>query len=154
MAKIRALMTARTRVVQVSHVTAPTGVLMPVAAIAQLCRERGVWFHIDAAQSVGMVPFSLGAIGCDSCAMSGHKWLGAPFETGVLFLRRDRLEAVTPLLVGSYSGELDYLPGEFKLVDSAIRFEYGTRNVAAMLGLVEAAWRFSRRRGKTWRVRW
>jgi selenocysteine lyase/cysteine desulfurase len=138
-AKIRALMTPRTKVVQVSHVTAPTGVVLPVADIARLCRERGVWFHIDGAQSAGMIPFSLHAIGCDSFAASGHKWLGAPFETGVLYLRRDRLEAVTPLLVGSYSGELDYLPGEFKLTDSAVRFEYGTRNVAAILGLVEAA---------------
>lgn len=138
-AKIQALITPRTKIVQVSHVTAPTGVVLPVADIARVCRERGVWFHIDAAQSVGMIPFSLRAIGCDSCAVSGHKWLGAPFETGVLYLRRDRLEAVTPLMIGSYSGELDYLPGEFKLVDSATRFEYGTRNVAAILGLVEAA---------------
>jgi selenocysteine lyase/cysteine desulfurase len=137
-ARIRALMTPRTKVVQVSHVTAPTGVLLPVADIARLCRERGVWFHIDGAQSAGMVPFALHAIGCDSFATSGHKWLGAPFETGILYLRRDRLESVTPWLVGSYSGELDYLPGELKLADSAIRFEYGTRNVAAILGLVEA----------------
>ena len=74
-ARIAALCTARTRVVQVSHVTAPTGILMPVDAIARLCRERGIWFHVDGAQSAGMVPVVLGALGCDSYATSGHKWL-------------------------------------------------------------------------------
>src|SRR6185436_7748286 len=58
-ARISALLTPRTRVVQVSHVTAPTGILMPVAAIAKLCRDRGVWFHVDGAQSAGMIPFSV-----------------------------------------------------------------------------------------------
>jgi cystathionine beta-lyase/cystathionine gamma-synthase len=101
-ARIAALMTPRTRVVQGSHVTAPTGVVMPVAAIAKLCRDRGVWFHVDGAQSAGMFPFSLREIGCDSFATSGHKWLGGPLETGVLFVQRARLDEVAPVLVGAY----------------------------------------------------
>jgi selenocysteine lyase/cysteine desulfurase len=136
--RIAALLTPRTRVVQVSHVTAPTGIVMPVAAIAKLCRERGVWFHIDGAQSAGMFPFSLRAIGCDSFATSGHKWLGGPLETGVLFIRRERIGEVAPILVGAYSGELDFLPGELHLAPTAIRHEYGTRNAAAIVGLGEA----------------
>lgn len=137
--RIAALMTARTRVVQVSHVTAPTGIVMPVAEIARLCRERGAWFHVDGAQSAGMFPFRVRELGCDSFATSGHKWLGGPLETGVLFVRRDRLDAVAPTLVGAYSGELDALPGEFRLAKSAVRYEYGTRNAAAVVGLAEAA---------------
>jgi selenocysteine lyase/cysteine desulfurase len=138
-ARIEALMTRRTRVVQVSHVTAPTGILLPVAAIARLCRERAVWFHIDGAQSAGMFPFSLREIGCDSFAASGHKWLGAPHETGVLFIRRERLDEVAPTLVGAYSGEVDGLPGELRLAPTAIRHEYGTRNAAPILALAAAA---------------
>lgn len=137
-ARIAALLTARTRAVQVSHVTAPTGIVMPVAAIAALCRSRGVWFHIDGAQSAGMLAFALPETGCDSFATSGHKWLGGPLETGVLFVRRDRLGEVAPAHVGAYSGELDFLPGELRLADTAMRYEYGTRNVAAALGLAEA----------------
>jgi len=137
-ARIAALMTARTRVVQVSHVTAPTGLVMPVAEIAALCRGRGVWFHVDGAQSAGMLPFTLRETGCDSYATSGHKWLGGPLETGVLFVRRDRMNEVAAAHVGAYSGELDGLPGELRIADSAMRFEYGTRNVAAALGLAEA----------------
>lgn len=137
-ARIRQLMTKRTRVVQVSHVTAPTGILLPVAEIGQLCRERGVWFHVDGAQSAGMFPFSVRALGCDSFATSGHKWLGAPHETGVLYVRQDRIKDVAPTLVGAYSGDVDMLPGELRLHKHAERFEYGTRNVATAVGLGEA----------------
>jgi selenocysteine lyase/cysteine desulfurase len=137
-ARIAALCTPRTRVVQVSHITAPTGLVMPVAAIAQLCRERGIWFHLDGAQSAGMVPCALRELGCDSFATSGHKWLGGPLETGVLWVRGDRFDAVEPPLVGAYSGDVDAATGEFRLAADAVRYEYGTRNVAAVLGLTEA----------------
>jgi selenocysteine lyase/cysteine desulfurase len=137
--RIVRLMSRRTRVVQVSHVTAPTGIVMPVADIAKACRERGIWFHLDGAQSAGMVPVAMRALGCDSYATSGHKWLGGPLETGVLFVRRERMNELSPTLVGAYSGELDALPGEFRLTSTAERYEYGTRNPAAALGLAEAA---------------
>jgi selenocysteine lyase/cysteine desulfurase len=148
-ARIAALMTARTRVVQVSHVTAPTGIVMPVAAIARLCHERGVWFHIDGAQTAGMFPFSVRELGGDSYATSGHKWWGGPLETGVLFVRRERLDEVAPTLVGAHSGELDSpsLPAKFSLAAGAERFEYGTRNVAAAVGLAEAV-RFQEQIGR------
>lgn len=147
LSRIGELMTARTRVVQVSHVTAPTGIVLPVADLGRLCRERGVWFHVDGAQSAGMMPFRLGEIGCDSFATSGHKWLGAPHETGVLYVRRERLDEVAPTLVGAYSGDVDMLPGEFRVANTAIRYEYGTRNAAAILGLAEAV-RFQERVGR------
>ena len=136
--RIAALVTPRTRVVQVSHITAPTGIVLPAAAIGRFCRERGLWFHLDAAQSVGMLPVNVRELGCDSLATSGHKWLGAPHETGVFFVRRERLEELAPPLVGAYSGEVDFLPGELKLTPTAMRYEYGTRNAAAIVALAEA----------------
>lgn len=137
-ARIAALMTKRTRVVQVSHITAPTGIVMPAVEIGKLCRERGVWFHLDAAQSVGMVPVSVRELGCDSLATSGHKWLGAPLETGLLYVRQARLDEVQPTLVGAYSGDVDVLPGPLKLEPTAVRYEYGTRNSAAAVAVAEA----------------
>lgn len=137
-ARIAALMTKRTRAVQISHVTAPTGIVLPAVAIGQLCRERGAWFHVDAAQSVGMIPVSVRELGCDSLATSGHKWIGAPLETGVLFVREERLDEVQPTLVGAYSGDVDALPGELKLTATAVRYEYGTRNSASAVALAEA----------------
>jgi selenocysteine lyase/cysteine desulfurase len=136
--RITRLITRRTRVVQVSHVTAPTGIVMPVTEIARVCRERGIWFHLDGAQTAGMFPVAMRELGCDSYATSGHKWLDGPLETGVLFVRQERLDEVAPTLVGAYSGELDALPGEFRLTPTAVRYEYGTRNSATAVGLAEA----------------
>ena len=141
LARIEALATPRTRVVQVSHVTAPTGIHLLVPGLVDLCRARGWWCHVDGAQSLGMFPFSLHELGVDSYAASGHKWLGAPHETGVLYLRADRMAEVEPPLVGAYSGELDQLPGELRLSPTSWRYEYGTRNAALIVG-VAAAMRF------------
>ncbi|MDP2138166.1 MAG: aminotransferase class V-fold PLP-dependent enzyme, partial [Candidatus Didemnitutus sp.] len=139
LARIVALITPRTRVIQVSHITAPTGLVMPVAAIAALARERGIWFHIDGAQSLGMVPVDLTGIGCDSYAASGHKWLGAPRETGILFVRRDRIEQIAPMAVGAYSsGDFDF-QGQLTYAQGVRRHEYGTRDAASVVALAEAA---------------
>jgi selenocysteine lyase/cysteine desulfurase len=129
--RITALCGPRTRVIQLSHVTAPTGITLPARAVADLCRTRGLWFHLDAAQSAGMVPVDFAALGCDSLAVSGHKWIGGPLETGVLCVRRARQEELAPPLVGAYSGDLD-ANGRFALSAGAVRY------VAAALGLAEA----------------
>jgi selenocysteine lyase/cysteine desulfurase len=138
LARIEALMTARTKVLQVSHVTAPTGIVLPVQSIAQVCRARGIWLHVDGAQSLGMFPFALHSLDCDSYAGSGHKWLGAPHETGVLFVRRERLDEVSPATVGAHSATMDATARELTLMPSARRFEYGTRNAALALGWMAA----------------
>jgi selenocysteine lyase/cysteine desulfurase len=137
--RIAALITPRTRVVQVSHVTAPTGLVMPVQGLAEFARSKGLWLHVDGAQSAGMIPFNLRELGCDSFATSGHKWLGAPRETGVLFIRRERVDEVAPLHVGAYSsGDFD-LCGQLVYTQGARRHEYGTRNAASVVALAEAA---------------
>ncbi len=136
--RIAALIGPRTKVIQVSHVTAPTGILMPVKAIARLAREKGCWFHVDGAQSGGMLLFSLHDIGCDSFATSGHKWLGAPRETGLLYIRHDRINDVDPSHVGAYtSNDFDF-SGRLVYVAGVKRHEYATRNAASIEGVARA----------------
>ena len=136
--RIEALMTSRTKAVQVSHVTAPSGILMPVKQIADLCRKRGVWFHVDGAQTTGMLLIDFAKIGCDSYATSGHKWLGAPRETGLLLVKQSRQDLVVPPLAGAYTGDVESLPGPLEFSTTAGRYEYGTRDIAKIQGMVEA----------------
>ena len=136
--RIFSLVNERTRVIQVSHVTAPTGILFAVERIARECRERGIWFHIDGAQSAGMIPFDLRAIGCDSYATSGHKWLNGPQESGFLYIAGERLEEVACSHAGAYSSSQYELPDTFFYESSAQRHEYGTRDAASVLGLETA----------------
>ncbi|MEZ4699465.1 MAG: aminotransferase class V-fold PLP-dependent enzyme [Rhodothermales bacterium] len=137
--RIEALITPRTRVLQVSHTTAPTGIKMPVDAMATLARDRGLWFHIDGAQSAGAYPFNLREIGCDSYATSGHKWLGASHGTGVLYVREDRLDEVAPTEVGAYSDDGTFdIPDKLEYNKTAERYEPGTRDATSVAGIVAA----------------
>jgi selenocysteine lyase/cysteine desulfurase len=136
--RIRTLVTDRTRVIQVSHITCTTGLVLPVRRLAEFTRERGIWLHVDGAQAVGMIPVDCHELNCDSYAVSGHKWLGGPHETGCLYIRRSQLEAVAPTGIGAYSGELAQLPGELTYRAAASRHEYGTRNAALISGLMAA----------------
>ena len=137
--RIEALITPRTRVIQVSHLTAPTGIVMPVKQIASLARDRGIWFHIDGAQSAGAFPFNLAEIDCDSYGTSGHKWVGATHGTGILFVKKGRLNEVMPTEVGAYSdnGTFD-IPGTLEYNETAVRYECGTRDAARVIGMQQA----------------
>jgi selenocysteine lyase/cysteine desulfurase len=141
--RILALITPRTRVIQVSHITCTNGLVLPVAEIAAMTRARGIWFHVDGAQAIGMIPLNLAAMGCDSYAASGHKWLGATHETGLLYIRRNRWNDVAPTGIGSYSAEVNWLPGDIEYAPGAWRHEYGTRNAATIEAVAEAM-RFQR----------
>ncbi|EDY81182.1 aminotransferase, class V superfamily [Verrucomicrobiia bacterium DG1235] len=130
--------TKRTRVIQVSHITATTGLIFDISAIAAEARRRGIWFHVDGAQSAGMIPINLKELGCDSYATSGHKWLNGPIETGLVYIAAERNDEVTCSYVGAYSNDEYELPSTFTYVDSAVRHEYGTRNAASVVGLQTA----------------
>ncbi|MBM3760108.1 MAG: aminotransferase class V-fold PLP-dependent enzyme [Acidobacteria bacterium] len=98
-AKVEAGFTPKTKVVSLTHVTSSTGVLYPVAEICRRAREKGIWCHVDGAQSGGMLPVDLRRIGCDSYATSSHKWLMGPLEAGVLYVASYRQKEVWPSIV-------------------------------------------------------
>ena len=136
--RIEDLITPRTKVIQVSHVTAPTGIRLPVESIARMSHDKGIWFHVDGAQSAGMFPVDVTSIGCDSYATSGHKWMGAPHGTGILYVREERLDEVMPTEVGAYSEDEYELPDVLRYMPTARRYEPGTRDAATVIGIVAA----------------
>ncbi|MCH6256867.1 aminotransferase class V-fold PLP-dependent enzyme [Puniceicoccaceae bacterium K14] len=130
--------TERTRVIQVSHITATTGLIFDIQAIAAEAKRRGIWFHVDGAQSAGMIPVNLKTLGCDSYSTSGHKWLNGPIETGLIYIDSGRNDEVACSHIGAYSNDAYELPSTLTYVDSAVRHEYGTRNAASAGGLQTA----------------
>jgi cysteine desulfurase len=86
-----------TALVSIMHVNNETGVIQDIEGIGAICRERGVWFHVDAAQSAGKVPLALGEIPVDLCSLTAHKLCG-PKGVGALYVGRGVLLA--PLLHG------------------------------------------------------
>ena len=96
---IERAITPRTRVITVTHVTSTTGVLYPAREIAALARRRGIWMHLDGAQTFGCLDVDLKSIGCDSYSTSAHKWLMGPLEAGLLFVRAERIAELWPSIV-------------------------------------------------------
>ena len=89
--------TEETAVVHLQMANHEVGTLQDVKAVASLCRERGVWLHVDAAQAVGHLPVNFDELGADFMSVSAHKF-GGPAGVGALLVRRGiRLE---PLLAG------------------------------------------------------
>jgi len=125
------LVTPRTRLIALSHVTWSTGARLNIGEIGALGREQGIPVLIDGAQSAGAIPLDLPALGVDFYALPGQKWLCGPDGTGGLYVRRGALDYVTSTYVGYWSSEDAHAP-EWKLQENAKRFEVGGRQTAAV----------------------
>lgn len=127
------LVTPRTRLIALSHVSWMTGAVLNIHEVAYMGREWGIPVLIDAAQSAGAIAVDAHALDVDFYAMPMQKWLCGPDGTGALYVRRDSLTAVQPTYVGYPSFKHD--PGTPKvLMENAQRFELGDRQTAAVAG--------------------
>ncbi len=90
--------TPRTRLILVSHMVNITGQILPVREVVALGRERGIPVVVDGAHAFGHFPFTRDDLGCDYYATSLHKWLFAPFGTGFLHVRKERISELWPLM--------------------------------------------------------
>lgn len=133
---IAANLSSRTRVLAISHITCTTGLKFPAEEIARLCHARNVFFVLDGAQVLGMMPVDLHQLGCDFYTSSGHKWLCGPKGTGILFIRQAMQDHWRPTHVGAYSEKIYKLEEQIlEYQKSASIVEYGTRNSALILGI-------------------
>ena len=127
------LVTPRTRLVSLSHVTWTTGALLNISEVAAMGHEFGIPVLIDGAQSAGAIPIDVKALGVDFYAIPMQKWLCGPDGTGALYIRREALNYVTPTYVGYWS--VKHEEGvEWELEEGAQRFELGGRQSAAVAG--------------------
>lgn len=124
----------RTRVLAFTDVSANTGLRMPTAELCRIGRDRGMYVHVDGAQTCGALQRNLRELGCDSYSASGQKWLLGPREIGILYLRAERNDGLWPGVVGVGWGA-----GAKTTAKGARKFEtLGQRNDAAMAGLAAA----------------
>ncbi|MGH9446813.1 MAG: aminotransferase class V-fold PLP-dependent enzyme, partial [Terriglobia bacterium] len=121
--------TPRTQVVHFCHVTHYTGQIFPVKKICQMARSRGVpTIIVDGAHSFAQLPFKVSDFDCDYYGTSLHKWLCAPIGTGFLYVKKERLPRLWPLMAA---------PGG---MDDNIRKleQIGTNPAALKAGIAEA----------------
>jgi cysteine desulfurase/selenocysteine lyase len=132
------LLTARTRLVAIGHVSNVTGCIAPVQEVVRTAHARGVPVLLDAAQSLSHLPIDVAGLGIDFLAASSHKAFG-PSGVGFLFARRDRLKEFPLYQVGGGmvamnedivgAGRSGFVPREVPF-----RFEAGTPAIEATIG--------------------
>jgi len=127
-----------TRLVSLSHVLWTTGLVMPVARIAALARERGAFVVVDGAQAVGAIPVSVRDLGVDMYAVPGQKWLLGPEGTGGFWLRRELIDRARPAFAG-YFGFADFdSRGSYALQPDARRFQLAGFHRPSIVGLARS----------------
>lgn len=94
-----AALSARTKVLAVTQVSNTTGIRLPARELCEMARRRGIYCHVDGAQTWGCLNLNLREMGCDSFSASAHKWLMGPKEAGVLYVRAERIREIWPSVV-------------------------------------------------------
>jgi cysteine desulfurase / selenocysteine lyase len=135
MENMTAAVSKKTRVISVSHITCTAGAVLPVREICDYARSKNIWSVIDGAQAIGHLPVSMKDIGCDCYATSGHKWMLGPKRTGLLFVRKELLDSIEPVVIGAYSDAGWDFDSGVEYHPTAQRYEFGTYNVPVMHGL-------------------
>ncbi|MBV4452284.1 MULTISPECIES: aminotransferase class V-fold PLP-dependent enzyme [Pseudomonas] len=115
----------RLKLMALTHVTHRTGLVMPIAAIAEAARAQGIDVTLDGAHALGQIEFNLAELGIQFAGFNLHKWIGAPLTLGFLYIAPERL------------GDIDPDMGEFHYpaTDVRARTSYSTPNFPALMTL-------------------
>ena len=123
--------TPRTKVIFLSHITSPTALRLPVAALCQRARAADMITVIDGAHAPGQIELDLDALGADFYVGNCHKWLCSPKGAAFLHTRRERQALIEPLVVGWGWGEKRKPSRESAYVEAMQRL--GTDDLSAYL---------------------
>ena len=129
-----------TRVVTISHVEFASGFRNDIKSIGEMCRERDIWFVVDAIQSLGAIEVDVKSNHVDILAADGHKWLLAPEGAAIFYCTNDKLERLINTNVGwaSVVNPREFLDYDLTQKPDATRFEEGSYNSIGLYGLKAA----------------
>lgn len=91
----------KTRVLSITHASNSSGVRLPAEQLCEMARRRGIYVHVDGAQTWGSLKVNLRRMGCDSYSASAHKWLMGPKEAGLLYVRKERIPELWPSVIAA-----------------------------------------------------
>jgi selenocysteine lyase/cysteine desulfurase len=117
------LSTPKLKLLLLTHLSHRTGLVIPVAEIAQMARAQGVDVIVDAAHSWGQIDFNVKDLSTDFVGFNLHKWISAPVGVGFMYIAKNRLLDIDP----------DYADEDYESDDIRSRVHTGTTNFAALL---------------------
>ena len=143
LAALPKLVQPKTKAVIMNHASNVCGTLMPLAAVSAFCKNHGLLFMVDSAQSAGLFPINMQTLGIDALAFTGHKGLLGPQGIGGFILREHMIDKITPCIVGG-TGSMSHTESTPKFMPD--KFEAGTLNLPGIMGLA-AGVRWLKQRG-------
>ncbi len=127
-AALEQAITKKTKVIMVSHIIFLTGQITPVREICDMAHSHNIEVIVDAAHSFAHLDYKIPDLSCDYFGTSLHKWLCAPFGTGLLWIKKEKIEKIWPL----------FAPEDPKSNDIRKFEAMGTRSFPIELGIGEA----------------
>ncbi len=132
----RKAITSKTKVIHVSHISFCTGQILPVKEICLLAKEKGIESIVDGAHSFAHIPFTWEDLQCDYFGTSLHKWLYAPIGNGMLYIAKEKIAKIWPMMAAGP-----------ELQDSIKKFEEIGTHPAALHNAISEAIAFNERVG-------
>ena len=126
--KYKRLMSAKTKLVHITHINNYNGQILPVGEIGKIAQSKGIEVLVDAAHSFGNLDFKIKDLHCDYLGASLHKWLMAPIGTGMLYVRKSKIKKLLPLFAHPVKQD-----------DKIEKFEHlGTRAFSLEVAIIQA----------------
>ena len=129
--------TDKTKVISLAHISNVIGDIRDIEKIGKFCKERNIYFVVDASQSIAHYKIDVQKSNVDFLAFSAHKMMG-PTGVGVLYGKNELLEKTDPLKYGGGMNQSFESTGEYILKTSPIKFEAGTPPISEVIGMGEA----------------
>lgn len=121
-------LTPKTKLVHITHLINWTGQILPARKIADVCKDKGIEVLVDGAHSFAHIDYKISDLNCDYFGTSLHKWLCAPFGTGLLYVHPDKIQKLWP-----------YFPDENPEGEKISKLEnLGTHNIPAKMAVGQA----------------
>jgi selenocysteine lyase/cysteine desulfurase len=130
---LRKRLDARVRLIVMTHMPTNGGLVQPAEAVGEVAREAGVFFLLDATQTVGQMPLDVARLGCQALAGTSRKYLRGPRGVGFLWVAREWIERLEPPLMEGHAAEW-VAPDRYVIRPDAKRFEVWESNVGARRG--------------------
>lgn len=130
-------LTDKTKVISIAHISNVIGDIRDIEKIGKICKEKNIYFVVDAAQSVSHIPIDVVKANVSFLAFSAHKMTG-PTGVGILYGKKELLKDMQPLKYGGGMNQSFESDNSYILKDYPIKFEAGTPPIAEVIGLGEA----------------
>lgn len=145
--RLREMITPRTRLMAVSHVTTDTGTRLPAADLCRLAHERDIPVMIDGAQSLGQFPVDVPSLGADFYGFLSYKWLFGPYSTGGMYIEKSWQKRLKYVVPGTWHGQQPASARQFENGPMSQPLYYGTATAIDYIqgiGIAEISTRMGR----------